>query len=188
MKSTPALNIEFFGIDKAYEYLGELRYIHVPMSKSMFRDQNTFGLAADLGRMELIKMNSVVNGGLSLSLGHQSKLYSDGFMVMWGAKNTTKGGYKMHFLNTGTKPRYTSRGKYTGIVGGARTDYLGRNYLFRTGFADRASETAGLGSIRFMHDTVNYYADFAASEIAAKVYGATQLELFGPSFAPPVII
>jgi hypothetical protein len=41
-------------------------------------------------------------------------------------------------LNSGTGDRYTKSGRWTGAVGKATTNYKGRNYSFRLGFASRA--------------------------------------------------
>jgi len=84
-------------------------------------------------KVNLTKQKSVISGNLLNSFRTTATSGKDTYYAKY--ESSSKYAYS---IDQGTKDRYTSGGKWTGAVGKATTDYKGRNYSFRLGFAERA--------------------------------------------------
>ena len=81
----------------------------------------------------LISQGSVKTGALLGSFSVRSRAYKNEYIAEYGS--TSKYNYP---VDIGTGDRYTKKGKWTGAVGKATTNYVGRNYSFKLGYANRA--------------------------------------------------
>ncbi len=130
-------------------------YVDIVWMREVSEDstlEEAFDNAAAYARGELQSMGSIGTGGLYNSIESGSVVTPMGVTFYWGANNDNGDGPKLMYLNSGTGKRHTTKGKFTGAVGRATTDYAHRNYGFTTGFADRATVSA-LGTSSYANVT-----------------------------------
>jgi len=87
-------------------------------------------------KVNLTKQKSVITSNLLNSFKNKTTIGRDFYYSRFGS--TSK---YVYAIDLGTEDRYTASGKWTGAVGRATTDYKGRNYAFKLGFATRAVQS-----------------------------------------------
>lgn len=83
--------------------------------------------------INLTRQKSIKSGKLLRSLTTKSYARRGDYIATFGSDSKYS-----HAIDHGTGDRFTAAGKWTGAVGRATTNYKGRNYSFRLGFAQRA--------------------------------------------------